>query len=97
HICTLSLHDALPICRQDQSERDDPLVLNRFEKMLSWTEMVNLNRLVEDEEDEEAKRAAEQIEEITISPHKRRAATRLRVDLDLPDRKSTRLNSSHVK
>jgi nitric oxide reductase NorD protein len=70
--------------RQDQSERDDPLVLNRFEKMLSWTEMVNLNRLVEDEEDEEAKRAAEQIEEIVISPHKRRAATRLRVDLDLP-------------
>jgi nitric oxide reductase NorD protein len=70
--------------RQDQSERDDPLVLNRFEKMLSWTEMVNLNRLVEDEEDEEAKRAAEQIEEITLSPHKRRAATRLKVDLDLP-------------
>ncbi|MFN2338522.1 MAG: nitric oxide reductase activation protein NorD [Gammaproteobacteria bacterium] len=69
---------------QDQSERDDPLVLNRFEKMLSWTEMVNLNRLVEDEEHEEAKRAAEQIEEITISPHKRRAATRLKVDLDLP-------------
>ncbi len=70
--------------RQDQSERDDPLVLNRFEKMLSWTEMVNVNRLVEDEEDEEAKRAAEQIEEVTISPHKQRAATRLKMDLDLP-------------
>ena len=69
---------------QDQCERDDPLVLNRFEKMLSWTEMVNVNRLVEDEEDEEAKRAAEQIEEITLSPHKQRAATRLKVDLDLP-------------
>ncbi|WP_299312148.1 nitric oxide reductase activation protein NorD [uncultured Halomonas sp.] len=70
--------------RQDQSERDDPLIANRFEKMLSWTEMVNLNRLVEDNEDEEAKRAAEQIEEIVISPHKQRAATRLKVDLDLP-------------
>jgi nitric oxide reductase NorD protein len=70
--------------RQDQCERDDPLVLNRFEKMLSWTEMVNVNRLVEDEEDEAAKRAAEQIEEITLSPHKQRAATRLKVDLDLP-------------
>ena len=44
--------------RQDQTERDDPRVLNRFEKMLSWAEMVNVNRLVEDNEDEEAKRAA---------------------------------------
>ncbi|MFY0989204.1 nitric oxide reductase activation protein NorD [Halomonas sp. C05BenzN] len=70
--------------RQDQTERDDPLIANRFEKMLSWTEMVNLNRLVEDNEDEEAKRAAEQMEEIVLSPHKQRAATRLKVDLDLP-------------
>ncbi len=69
---------------QDQTERDDPLVANRFEKMLSWTEMVNLNRLVEDNEDEEAKRAAEQMEEIILSPHKQRAATRIKVDLDLP-------------
>ncbi|MBA2779680.1 nitric oxide reductase activation protein NorD [Billgrantia kenyensis] len=70
--------------RQDQTERDDPLIANRFEKMLSWTEMVNLNRLVEDNEDEEAKRAAEQMEEIILSPHKQRAATRIKVDLDLP-------------
>jgi nitric oxide reductase NorD protein len=68
---------------QDQSERDDPLVLNRFEKILSWAEMVNVNRMVEDDEDEEAKRAADQIEEMTLSPHKQRAATRLKVDLDL--------------
>lgn len=82
---------------QDQCERDDPLVLNRFEKMLSWTEMVNVNRLVEDEEDEEAKRAAEQIEEITLSPHKQRAATRLKVDLDLPPDAVTgeRLRATH--
>lgn len=84
--------------RQDQSERDDPLVLNRFEKLLSWSEMVNLNRMVEDEEDEEAKRAAEQIEEIVISPHKRRAATRLRVDLDLPPDEvvGQRLHGTHT-
>ncbi|MBD3618206.1 MAG: VWA domain-containing protein [Chromatiales bacterium] len=72
--------------RQDQSERDDPLVFSRFEKLLSLSEMVNLNRLVEDEEDEAARRAADQLEEIVIGPHQRRAATRLRVELDLaPD------------
>ncbi|MDZ7811527.1 MAG: hypothetical protein U5L11_17555 [Arhodomonas sp.] len=70
--------------RQDQSERDDPLVLNRFEKLLAWAEMVNVNRMVEDEEEEAAKRAADDLDEITLSPHQQRAATRLKVDLDLP-------------
>lgn len=84
--------------RQDQTERDDPLIANRFEKMLSWTEMVNLNRLVEDNEDEEAKRAAEQMEEIILSPHKQRAATRIKVDLDLPpdEAMGERLRGKHT-
>ena len=84
--------------RQEQSERDDPLIFNRFEKLLSWAEMVNLNRLVEDNEDEEAKRAAEQIEEITLSPHARRAATRLKIDLDLPPDEALggRLRGTHL-
>ena len=75
--------------RQDQTERDDPLVANRFEKMLSWTEMVNLNRVVEDNDDEEARRAAEEIEEVVLSPHKQRAATRMRMDLDLATDEAT--------
>lgn len=69
--------------RQDQSERDDPLALNIFEKMLSWTEMVNVNRPVEDENEEDARKAAEQIEEITLSPHREKTASRLKVELDL--------------
>lgn len=70
--------------RQDLAERDDPLVFNRFEKLLSMAEMVNVNRLVDDELDENAARHAEQLEEITLSPHEQRAATRLKVELDLP-------------
>lgn len=71
---------------QDQSERDDPLALNIFEKMLSWTEMVNVNRPVEDEDEDQARQAAEQIDEITLSPHKEKTASRLKVELDLsPD------------
>jgi len=69
--------------RQDQSERDDPLVFNRFEKILSFAEMVNVNRLVDDEEDKNAKRNAEQMDEITLSPNKQRAASQLKMDLDL--------------
>lgn len=69
--------------RQDQSERDDPLVFNRFEKILSFAEMVNVNRLIDDEEDKNAKSNAEQMDEITLSPNQQRAASQLKMDLDL--------------
>ena len=72
--------------KQDQSMRDDPLLLNRFEKLLSWSEMVNVNRPVEDDDEQSAQAAARAIENITISPHAQQAATRLKFDLDLaPD------------
>ncbi len=68
---------------QDQAERDDPLVFNRFEKMLSFSDMVNLNRMVDDDPDENASKTAEQLEEMTLSPHQRKAASRLQVELDM--------------
>ncbi|SFL11370.1 nitric oxide reductase NorD protein [Nitrosomonas aestuarii] len=70
----------------EQSERNDPLLLNRFEKLISWSEMVNVNRAVQDDDEDAAKDVAEAIEEITLSPHQRRVATKLKFDLDLaPD------------
>ncbi len=72
--------------KQDQSMRDDPLLLNRFEKLLSWSEMVNVNRPVEDDEEQAAKAAAQAIENFTLSPHEQQASTQLKFDLDLsPD------------
>jgi len=71
---------------QDQSLRDDPLLLNRFEKMLSWSEMVNVNRAVQDDDKDSAQNAAQALEEITLSPHNQQAAVALKFDLDLsPD------------
>ncbi|MGQ4880631.1 nitric oxide reductase activation protein NorD [Billgrantia sp. LNSP4103-1] len=83
---------------QDQADRDDPLMLNASEKMLSWAEMVNLNRHVEDEEEETAKEAADQIDEIVLSPNRKQAASRLKLDLDLaPDEASGgRLSGRHT-
>lgn len=69
--------------RQDQSERDDPLVFNRFEKILSFAEMVNVNRAIDDDEDLDAKSHAEQMDEITLSPNQERVASQLKMDLDL--------------
>lgn len=70
--------------RSDQAERDDPLILNRFEKILSLAEMVNVNRGVEDDEEEDARKAADDLDEITVAQHTKKPATRIRLDLDLP-------------
>lgn len=70
--------------QKDKGERRDPLVLNRFEKILSMAEMVNVDRAEDDSEDEDAQKAAEDLEELTIAQRSGKPATRLRFDLDLP-------------
>ncbi|SOD95585.1 nitric oxide reductase activation protein NorD [Caenispirillum bisanense] len=68
----------------DQADRDDPLILNRFEKILSIAEMVNVNRGKEDDDEEDARKAADDLDEIVVSQNSKKASTRLRLDLDLP-------------
>jgi nitric oxide reductase NorD protein len=46
--------------------------------------MMNLNRAVEDDDLAGAKQAAEDLDEIAVGQHERRAATRLKLELDLP-------------
>lgn len=70
--------------QQDQAERPDSLMLNRFEKILSLAEMVNVNREVDDDDEEEAKQAADDLDQLTVSKHKRKPAVKLKFDLDLP-------------
>lgn len=67
----------------EQSERGDPLLLHRFETLLSLAEMVNVNRPVDDDDEDSARQAAEELPELTIGSNRRRAATRLRMDLEL--------------
>lgn len=67
----------------DQAERKDYLALNRFEKLLTLVESLNINRAVEDDDEDAARRALEESEELSLSAHKRKAATRLRVDIDI--------------
>ena len=67
----------------DQTRRDDPLMLNRFEKILGLAEMVNLNRRTEEDDEEDARKAAEDLDEIALGQHERKVSTRLKLDLDL--------------
>jgi nitric oxide reductase NorD protein len=64
-------------------DRNDPFILHRFEKILSWAEFLRINRGVDDDDEEAAKRAADDHDEITLVKTRRRAATRLTFDLDL--------------
>lgn len=67
----------------DQTRRSDPLLLHRFETIFSLAEMVNVNRNVEDDDDEGARQAADDLPELTIGVHPKPTATRLKIDLDL--------------
>jgi nitric oxide reductase NorD protein len=68
----------------DQTRRRDPLLLNRFETIIGLAEMMNLARAVEDDDEEGARQAADDLDEIAVGEHQRRAATRLKMELDLP-------------
>lgn len=68
---------------RDQANRTDSFILHRFESILSWVESMNLNRSIHDDDEENAQKAAEDQDNITLSKNNRRAATRLRLHLDL--------------
>jgi nitric oxide reductase NorD protein len=67
----------------EQSDRGDPLLLHRFETIFSLAEMVNVNRPVEDDDEDSARQASDDLPELTIGTNRKRAATRLKLDLDL--------------
>lgn len=69
--------------KTDQADRRDPLILNRFEYLLSIAEMLNLNRMVEDDEEGQARKAAESLDELSIGETSKRAASRLKAELEL--------------
>jgi nitric oxide reductase NorD protein len=67
----------------DQHARRDSFIIHRFESILSWVESMNINRSIDDDDDENAQKAAEDQDRITLSKNPRKAATRLRLHLDL--------------
>jgi nitric oxide reductase NorD protein len=73
--------------REPEEARPDdrgPLILNRFEKILAMAEMVSVDRPSDEEEDEDADKAADDLEELTVGQRTGKPASRLKFDLDLP-------------
>ncbi len=69
--------------KADQIERNDSFILHKFEAILSWAEFINLNRRVEEDENDDAKKAADDLDEIGLGQISKAPATRLKLHLDL--------------
>lgn len=67
----------------DQAERNDSLILHKFEAILSWAEFLNLNRRIDDDDPDSAKKAADDQDEIGLAQISKAPATRLKLHLDL--------------
>jgi nitric oxide reductase NorD protein len=82
----------------DQAERADSLILHKFEAILSWAEFLNLNRRVDDDDPDNAKKAADDQDEIGLGQISKAPATRLKLHLDLApeDVDRERLAGSHT-
>jgi nitric oxide reductase NorD protein len=69
--------------KSDQVDNKNSLILHRFESILSWAEMMNIPRAVEDDDEDHAQKAADDSEEMGLGNIAKKAATKLKFDLDL--------------
>jgi len=69
--------------KSDEADRRDSLILHRFEAILSFGDFLNLNRDVDDEDEDNARKAAADAEKIDLAQHHKKPKTRLKFDLDL--------------
>ncbi|MFI0395927.1 nitric oxide reductase activation protein NorD [Paracoccus jiaweipingae] len=69
--------------KADLAERRDSLIFHKFEAILQWAEFLNLNRRVDDDDQDDAKKAADDQDELGLGQISKAPATRLKLHLDL--------------
>ena len=71
--------------RVDMPDNKNPFMLFfRAESIFSWAEYVKVDRATEEDEDDGADQAADDLNQISVAQDGKSAASRLRFDLDLP-------------
>jgi len=60
------------------------LLLFRLESMFSWSEFINVDRVEDDEPQEDAALTAEDLDKISVSQNRQKVASKVKFDLDLP-------------
>lgn len=69
---------------QENQERNALVLPFRAEALMSWSEMVSVNRSTDDEDDGNAVDAANDMEKLSLAPEGQTLASRVKFDLDLP-------------
>ncbi|WP_300068400.1 VWA domain-containing protein [uncultured Ruegeria sp.] len=69
--------------KSDQASRSDSFILHKFEAILSWAEFLNINRRIDDDDPDNAKKAADDQEEIGLGQITKAPPTKLKLHLDL--------------
>ncbi|MCB1639746.1 MAG: hypothetical protein KDI15_12960, partial [Thiothrix sp.] len=70
--------------RTEMPDGKSGLLMFRLESFFSWTEYLPVNRTTDDEPDEDAARAAEDLNVITVARDRKASSHKIRLDLDLP-------------
>ncbi len=71
--------------REDMPDgKDGFMMFFRAESIMSWAEYIKINRPAEEDGDEDRKRAADDLDSISVARDGKTVASRLRFDLDLP-------------
>ncbi len=71
--------------REDMPEGNDGLMSFRLESLWSWSEYVKVDRSSVDQDDDDASRTAEDMDHITLSQDSETSASKIKLDLDLPN------------
>ena len=69
--------------QSDAAERSDSLILHKFEAILSFAEFLNINRRVDDDDPDAAKKALDDLDELALTDVSKTPATRFKLHLDL--------------
>ncbi|MCB9987837.1 MAG: VWA domain-containing protein [Rhodospirillales bacterium] len=82
----------------DQIERKDSILLYPFSALMSFADMLNINRKVEDDDPDQAQKALEDQDEIALSDISKVPSTRLSFDLNMApeDIDTERLSGEHL-
>ncbi|SNZ07210.1 nitric oxide reductase activation protein NorD [Cohaesibacter gelatinilyticus] len=80
--------------KSDNADDRNSLLLARFEAILSWTEFLNIKRHVEDDDEDNAKKAKDDMEELGLADIKQKPNTLLAFDLDMAPEDMERVKSS---
>ncbi len=69
---------------KDSNGRNAMVLPSRGEAIMSWSEMVQVNRSTDDEDDGNALNAANNMDKLSVAPDGQTLASRVKFDLDLP-------------